>query len=228
MFRATGGKSHTQQFLPHWNAARSSPRYEGSVWGRKWNCANWNRSSKNPARILSAAIRWPAAIKWASRLPAHDLYANAVCIITPTKKFNAGAVRKVEQFWKSLGARTLRLDAARHDFFVSRSSHLPHVVAAALADWFWFRQSPAADPACARRVFATPRASRPARRRCGATSRWPTAKTLPARWMRLWRSWKNFQAALKQNDAAGGGKIFCHRQAATRQLVRRLASTSPE
>ena len=62
-----------------------------------------------------------------------DLYANAVCVVTPTKKSNAGAVRKVEQFWKSLGARTLRLDAAQHDLLVSRTSHLPHVAAAALA-----------------------------------------------------------------------------------------------
>ncbi len=62
-----------------------------------------------------------------------DLYANAVCVVTPTKKSNAAAVRKVEQFWKSLGARTLRLDAAQHDLLVSRTSHLPHVAAAALA-----------------------------------------------------------------------------------------------
>ena len=63
-----------------------------------------------------------------------DLYANAVCVVTPTKKSNAGAVRKVEKFWKSLGARVLRLDAAQHDLLVSRSSHLPHVIAATLAN----------------------------------------------------------------------------------------------
>jgi len=63
-----------------------------------------------------------------------DLYADAVCVVTPTKKSNARAVRKLEQFWKSLGARTLRLAAARHDLLVSRSSHLPHVVAATLVN----------------------------------------------------------------------------------------------
>ena len=62
-----------------------------------------------------------------------DLFENAVCIVTPTKKSNAAAVRKVEQFWKSLGARTLRLAAGEHDLLVSRTSHLPHVVAATLA-----------------------------------------------------------------------------------------------
>jgi prephenate dehydrogenase len=63
-----------------------------------------------------------------------DLYANAVCAVTPTKKSNPNAVRKLEQFWKSLGARTLRLDAARHDLLVSRSSHLPHIIAATLVN----------------------------------------------------------------------------------------------
>ena len=62
-----------------------------------------------------------------------DLFDHAVCIVTPTKNSNAAAVRKVEKFWKSLGARTLKMDAAQHDLLVSRSSHLPHIVAAALA-----------------------------------------------------------------------------------------------
>jgi prephenate dehydrogenase len=62
-----------------------------------------------------------------------DLFDNAVCIVTPTKKSNAAAVHKVEQFWKSLGARILKMDALQHDLLVSRSSHLPHVVAATLA-----------------------------------------------------------------------------------------------
>ena len=64
----------------------------------------------------------------------NNLFENAVCVLTPTKKSNAGAVRKLEAFWKSIGARTLRLDAAQHDLLVSRSSHLPHVVAATLAN----------------------------------------------------------------------------------------------
>ena len=63
-----------------------------------------------------------------------NLFENAVCVLTPAKKANADAVRKLGQFWKSLGARVLKLDAAQHDLLVSRSSHLPHVVAATLAN----------------------------------------------------------------------------------------------
>ena len=63
-----------------------------------------------------------------------DLFQNAVCVLTPTKKFNAAAVRKVDQFWKSLGACVLKLPPEQHDLFVSRTSHLPHVVAATMAN----------------------------------------------------------------------------------------------
>ena len=61
-----------------------------------------------------------------------DLFANAVCIVTPTKKSNTSAIRKVEQFWKAVGSRVLELKPEIHDALVSRSSHLPHVVAATL------------------------------------------------------------------------------------------------
>ena len=63
-----------------------------------------------------------------------NLFENAACVLTPTKKTNSAALKKLEQFWKSLGARVLKMDAAQHDLLVSRSSHLPHVIAAALAD----------------------------------------------------------------------------------------------
>ena len=62
-----------------------------------------------------------------------DLFKNAVCVVTPTKKSNTGAVRKLERFWKSLGSRVLKMPPEQHDLFVSRTSHLPHVVAATLA-----------------------------------------------------------------------------------------------
>jgi prephenate dehydrogenase len=63
-----------------------------------------------------------------------NLFDNAVCVLTPTKRTNANVVCEVEQFWESLGARVLKLDAAQHDLLVSRSSHLPHVVAAVLVN----------------------------------------------------------------------------------------------
>jgi len=64
-----------------------------------------------------------------------DLFQNAVCILTPTRKSDKAAVRKVERFWKSVGGRLLTTTPEAHDALVSRSSHLPHVVAATLASY---------------------------------------------------------------------------------------------
>ena len=64
-----------------------------------------------------------------------DLFEKAICILTPTARSNAAALKKVEEFWQAIGTRTLRLTADLHDDFVSRCSHLPHVVAAELANY---------------------------------------------------------------------------------------------
>lgn len=64
-----------------------------------------------------------------------DLFQNAVCVVSPTPKSPAAEVRKLEEFWKALGGRPLRLKPDLHDEFVGRSSHLPHVVAAELANY---------------------------------------------------------------------------------------------
>src|SRR4029077_11218640 len=62
-----------------------------------------------------------------------DLFQDAVCVVTPTRKSNQAALRKVERFWKAVRGRLVRLSPEVHDALVSRSSHLPHVVAATLA-----------------------------------------------------------------------------------------------
>ncbi len=62
-----------------------------------------------------------------------DLFQNAICIITATR--TSTWARRVEELWRSVGGHPLRMTAAQHDEFVSRSSHLPHVVAAELANY---------------------------------------------------------------------------------------------
>jgi len=64
-----------------------------------------------------------------------DLFQNAVCVVSPTPKSPAAEVKKLEEFWKELGGKPLRLKPDLHDELVSRSSHLPHVVAAELANY---------------------------------------------------------------------------------------------
>jgi prephenate dehydrogenase len=65
---------------------------------------------------------------------SEDLFEKAVCVLTPTAKSQATAVRKLEKFWKSLGAQVVKMPPEQHDAFVSRTSHLPHVVAATLVN----------------------------------------------------------------------------------------------
>jgi len=63
-----------------------------------------------------------------------DLFVDAVCVVTPTNKTNRAALKKVRQFWAAAGSRVLKLTPAAHDILVSRSSHLPHTLAATLAN----------------------------------------------------------------------------------------------
>jgi prephenate dehydrogenase len=64
-----------------------------------------------------------------------DLFAGAVCVVTPTPRSSAIAVRQIEELWQALGSHVLRMKPETHDDLVSRSSHLPHVVAAELANY---------------------------------------------------------------------------------------------
>lgn len=64
-----------------------------------------------------------------------DLFEGAICAVTPTARSNSAALARVQALWALLGSRVLTLTPTQHDDLVSRSSHLPHVVAAALANY---------------------------------------------------------------------------------------------
>src|ERR1051325_947502 len=67
---------------------------------------------------------------------AHShLFDGAICALTPTAQSKPEIVARLEEFWKALGTRPLRLSPELHDDLVGRSSHLPHVVAAELANY---------------------------------------------------------------------------------------------
>ena len=73
-----------------------------------------------------------------------DLFDNAVCLVTPTPQSPVCVVGAVLAFWKALGGVPVSMTPEMHDDLVSRSSHLPHVVAAELANYVL---SPAHPPA---------------------------------------------------------------------------------
>ena len=56
-----------------------------------------------------------------------DLYRDAWVIITPTEKNDHAMIDRVEDFWKTLGSKIIRTDAASHDEKVAHTSHFPHI-----------------------------------------------------------------------------------------------------
>jgi prephenate dehydrogenase len=62
-----------------------------------------------------------------------DLFDNRLTIITHTASTTATAERRATEFWKSLGSRVARMSPERHDEALALTSHLPHLLAAALA-----------------------------------------------------------------------------------------------
>jgi len=64
-----------------------------------------------------------------------DLFREAVCVITPTARSDSKSVERIEELWRSVGGITRRLSPELHDELVSRSSHLPHVLAAQLVNY---------------------------------------------------------------------------------------------
>ncbi len=61
------------------------------------------------------------------------LFADSLCILTPTGKTSARALATIKDFWKNMGAQVDILSPGRHDRILSFTSHLPHVVAYALS-----------------------------------------------------------------------------------------------
>jgi len=157
-----------------------------------------------------------------------DLFECAVNILTPTKKSNAAAIRKLERFWKSLGARTLRLDAAQHDLLVSRTSHLPHLVAAALANLILDPNSPKTQTAlCATGFRDTTRiasGSPEMWRDIALANRKHLARSADAFVAEL----KKFQSALKTGDAKKVKSFFATAKSRRDNWCACLASTSSE
>jgi prephenate dehydrogenase len=62
-----------------------------------------------------------------------DLFQDRLTILTQTPNTDAAALERIAAFWQALGARVRILDPQAHDEAVALTSHVPHLVAAALA-----------------------------------------------------------------------------------------------
>jgi prephenate dehydrogenase len=62
-----------------------------------------------------------------------ELFEGRVCVVTPNHSTRPEALDRVEDFWRTMGMRIVRMSPEEHDRALAITSHVPHVVAAALA-----------------------------------------------------------------------------------------------
>jgi prephenate dehydrogenase len=70
------------------------------------------------------------------RGPEHahaDLFQGRLVVLTPTAHTDPEALAKTAEFWQALGARVRTMEPEEHDRALALTSHLPHLLAAALA-----------------------------------------------------------------------------------------------
>jgi prephenate dehydrogenase len=61
-----------------------------------------------------------------------DLFEGALCVITPLADTFPEHKERITRLWEALGARVTSMTPQAHDRAVARTSHLPHLAAAAL------------------------------------------------------------------------------------------------
>jgi cyclohexadieny/prephenate dehydrogenase len=71
--------------------------------------------------------------KRGSEHAAEDLFEGRLTIVTRTPQTGPEALDRTMAFWRSLGAQVRVMDPEAHDQTLAVTSHLPHLVAAALA-----------------------------------------------------------------------------------------------
>jgi prephenate dehydrogenase len=157
-----------------------------------------------------------------------DLFRRAVCVVTPTRKTHKLALKKVEKLWASVGCRVLRLAPELHDQLVSRSSHLPHVVAAELANYV-LNASPKSEQAalCANGFRDTTRIA------SGSPEMWrdialANRKNLDLALGQFIKDLEKFQRALKGKRAKAISDFFDQAKERRDHWASQAASTSPE
>jgi prephenate dehydrogenase len=157
-----------------------------------------------------------------------ELFVNAVCVVTPTKRSNSAALKKIGQFWNAVGARVLRLAPELHDQLVSRSSHLPHVAAATLANLILDPAHPKWQPLlCANGFRDTTRIA------SGSPEMWrdiamANRKNLSKALETFIRDLKKIQDVLKKGDGKAAEKFFATGKQRRDNWCAKCASPSPE
>lgn len=94
-------------------------------------CRAVEKSSAGPRFIGSHPLAGSEQQGWEHA--AATLFEGRVCVLTPTESSREAEIARLEQFWKGLGLRTVRMTPEQHDETLALTSHLPHLAASALA-----------------------------------------------------------------------------------------------
>lgn len=62
-----------------------------------------------------------------------DLFEHRICVLTPPHDVDSTWLVRLEAFWQCIGARTVCMTPRDHDLALGETSHLPHLIASALA-----------------------------------------------------------------------------------------------
>lgn len=62
-----------------------------------------------------------------------DLFDGRVCVVTPTELSPSNEVARLTNFWQAVGMSVVEMSPEAHDRALAQTSHVPHVVASALA-----------------------------------------------------------------------------------------------
>jgi cyclohexadieny/prephenate dehydrogenase len=58
-----------------------------------------------------------------------ELFKNRWCILTPSKKSKTKDIKLLQMFWEKVGSKVNIMDAKKHDYILSITSHIPHLIA---------------------------------------------------------------------------------------------------
>jgi len=58
-----------------------------------------------------------------------ELFQNRWCILTPSKKAKAKDINLLQTFWEKVGSKVDIMETKQHDYILSITSHIPHLIA---------------------------------------------------------------------------------------------------
>ena len=114
--------------------------------GQVTNCLITDAGSTKRWLLDQIAARWPdfaerfvashplaGSDKGGPEYADSELFVDRTAVVTPVADSPPNVVEQISQLWESLGSRVDMIDPDEHDKAMAAVSHLPHLVAAALA-----------------------------------------------------------------------------------------------